>query len=291
MQRRTALGGPARPANNSDRLFRLRQQSPHPQQSIRIGKCWADRGTGQVGDLNLVLLHFLRQGDDDRTGPATGGDIDRVGDDLWDAPGMIDLGDPFCQGREHLPVIDFLEGIAAGVLVRDLADEQQHRRAVLERDVHPDRAMACARPAGHHGRGRASGELAVGVGHIDRPSLEPARHQLDLAALVIKAIKRVQEAFTRNLEHMVNALRDERVGQYASAMAGRGAGLAGLGQFHRFFSLRLRRIRTGRGGGTVGQRSRHVTPQGRFIIIRSRRRGAPATNLPRTSPNFALSSG
>ena len=51
---------------------------------------------------------------------------------------IVDLGDPFRQRAEHAAVVDFLETVAIGFLERDLADEQQHGRAVLHGDVHAD---------------------------------------------------------------------------------------------------------------------------------------------------------
>ena len=76
-----------------------------------------------------------------------------------------------------------------------------------------DRAMAGAGTAGDHGGGGAAGQLAIGFGHVDRPGFKPAGHELQLLALVVHAVERVEEAFARNLEHMVDALGNECVGQ------------------------------------------------------------------------------
>ena len=50
--------------------------------------------------------------------------------------------------------------------------------------------------------------------------------------VVVEPVERIEEAFAGHLEDMVDALRDECVGQHASAVTQRGTGLAGLGQFH-----------------------------------------------------------
>jgi len=200
---------------------------------VGVGEGFCGVGARQVGGLHLVLLHFLGQGDDDRAGATAGGDIDGVGNDLGDAFGVVDLGDPFGEGCEHLAVIDFLEGVATGVLVRDLADEQQHRRAVLVGDVDADGAMAGAGATGDHRGGGAAGEFAECVGHVDRAGLEPAGDELDFALVVVEAVEGVEEAFAGNLEDVVDALGDEGVGKDAAAVACcGGAGLAGLGEFH-----------------------------------------------------------
>jgi hypothetical protein len=123
---------------------------------------------------------------------------------------VVDLGDPFRQRREHLAVVDFLERVAPGVLVRDLANEQQHRRAVLHGDVHADRAVAGARPACDHRGGGPAFQFAIGLGHVDRAGLEPAGDQFQFVADFVQPIERVEKTLAWHLEHVVDALRDQR---------------------------------------------------------------------------------
>ena len=89
--------------------------------------------------------------------------------------------------------------------------------------------------------------MPIRIGHVHRPGFEPARHQLDFAALVIQAIERIEEALARNLEHMVDALGNESVRQYSPAMTRADATLAGLSQFHSDSPLCQRRVRISRG--------------------------------------------
>ena len=124
-------------------------------------------------------------------------DVHRVRDDFRDALRLVDLRHPLGERGEHLPVVHFLERIAAGVLVRDLADEQQQRRAVLHRDVHADRAMAGTRTARHHRRGGPALQLAERLGHVHRARLEAAGHQLQLLAHLVQAVEHVEIAFAR----------------------------------------------------------------------------------------------
>ena len=88
------------------------------------------------------------------------------------------------------------------------------------------------RGLGDHGGGRAAGELAVGLGHVDGARLEATGHQLQLLANVVKPIQGVEEALARNLEHMVDALRHQGIRQDASAKPGGDARLAHLSQLH-----------------------------------------------------------
>ena len=137
-----------------------------------------------------------------------------------DAGGVVDLGHPFGERAEHAAVVDLLEAVAVRFLERDLADEEQHGRAVLLRDMDADAAVAGAGSAGDHGGGGAAGELAVGFGHVDRPGFEPAGDGVDLVADLIEAVEHVEVAFAGHHEDGVDPLGDEGVGQHAPAGPG-----------------------------------------------------------------------
>ena len=224
--------GPARAAQHQQRPTRLAEQRFHPRQRRRIGDRCGHRRARHVRDLHDVALHFLRQRDHHRAGAAGQRDVDRVRYHLGDAYGLVDLGGPFRQRGEHLPVVDFLERVAPGVGKRDLAYEQQQRRAVLHRHVHADRPVTGARAAGDEGRGGSAGQLAVGFRHVHRGPLEPAGDELQLLVVVVETVEHIEVALARHGEHVVDALCDQRVGQDFPAHAGREATLAGLRQIH-----------------------------------------------------------
>ena len=96
--------------------------------------------------------HVLGQGQHHRAGPALHRGVEGAGDVLGQAVGVVHLGDPLGEaeraGAEHLPVVDFLEGLAVALLARHLADEDDERRRVLEGGVDADRGVARARAAG-----------------------------------------------------------------------------------------------------------------------------------------------
>ena len=75
-----------------------------------------------------------------------------------------------------------------------VADEENHRRGVLERGVHAHRGLGRARAARHEAQSRAAGELAVGLGHVRRPRLLAADHELHLVLHVVEPIKHREEA-------------------------------------------------------------------------------------------------
>ena len=106
---------------------------------------------------------------------------------------VVDLGHPFGQRLEHPAVVDFLEALAVGFVERDLADEQQQRRRILEGDVHADGAVAGAGAAGDEGGGRAAGELAAGLGHVHRAGFEAAGDEVQLLAHGVEAVEHVEK--------------------------------------------------------------------------------------------------
>ena len=92
----------------------------------------------------------------------------------------------------------------------------------------PDAGVAGTGAARHHRRGGAPGQLAVCLGHVDRPGLEPARHQFDVVPPGIQAIQYVEVAFARHGEDVADALGHEGVRQDAAPGASAGASCCGL---------------------------------------------------------------
>ena len=136
-----------------------------------------------------------------------------MGDQFGNARGVVDLRHPLGERLEHPAVIDFLKAVAIGFLERDLAHEQQERRAVLLRDMHADRTVAGAGAAGHERRSRTPGQFAVGFGHVHASGLEPAGDQFDLILHRIQTVEHVEIALARHRKHMAYPLRHQRIGQ------------------------------------------------------------------------------
>ena len=129
------------------------------------------------------------------------------------AIGVVHFADPLGEaerpGPEHLPVVDLLERLAIALAARDLADEQDHRRRVLERGVHADCRVARARAARHEAQARPTGELALRLRHVARPALVAAGDEADAVAMLVEAVERGEEAFARDAEDGGRALRDQ----------------------------------------------------------------------------------
>ena len=100
----------------------------------------------RIGDVGGVVEHVLGQRDHHRAGASLHRDAERARDDFRDARGVVDLDHPLGQRAERRAVIEFLERFAVAHAALDLADEQDHRRRILHRDVQP-RDWRWSRPA------------------------------------------------------------------------------------------------------------------------------------------------
>jgi hypothetical protein len=98
-----------------------------------------------------------------------------------------------------------------------LADEQDHRRRVLERGVHADRGVRGARAAGDDRDPRPAGELSVGVGHVRRAGLVPADHVAEVG--VAQRVEHRQVALAGDAEEAVGAVDPELVDEDLAAAA------------------------------------------------------------------------
>ena len=131
-------------------------------------------------------------------------------DELRDAGGLVDLGHPLGHAAEHLPVVDLLEGVALAAAAVDLADEQDHRHAVLLGDVDAGAGVGGTGAAGDHGDAGPSGELAPGCRHHRRAALLTADDEADLGR-VVQRVQDLEIALARHAEDRVDALQAELV--------------------------------------------------------------------------------
>src|SRR5918995_5999734 len=88
--------------------------------------------------------------------------------------------------------------------------------------MNPPAGVGRAGPAGDEGDARASGHLAVGIGHVRGAALLPADGEVDLGR-VVQRVEHGQEAFARHREDPVAALDPKLVDKDASARSGAGA--------------------------------------------------------------------
>ena len=163
-------------------------------------------------------------------GPAVGRGVEGARDQLGDARGIVDLGRPFGDRAEHRAVVELLERLALAHVARDLADEQDHRRRILARDVQARRRIGGARPAGDEADAGPPGRLADGLRHHRGAALLPADRDRDRA--VVEGVERRDIALARHAEHVAHAVDDELIDQHFAAGPG-----AVIGAHHCFLGF------------------------------------------------------
>ena len=141
---------------------------------------------------------------------------------LGDARGVVHLGRPLRDGAEDRRVVELLEGIAAGVATRHLADEEDQRRRVLVGGVHADGRVRRARAARDEADPRPARELAVGLGHVRCGSLVAARDQPDRR--VVERVEHRQVALAGDAEGQLDAVQLELVDERLAAASHRSTG-------------------------------------------------------------------
>ena len=143
--------------------------------------------------------------------------MEGAGDVLGQTVGVVHLGDPLGEAEraraEHLPVVDFLEGLAVALLACHLADEDDEGRRILEGGVDADRGVARAGAAGDEADTRPAAQLALRLGHVARTAFVAAGDEADLLAVLVEAVEGSEEALAGNAEGGVDALGDQRLDQ------------------------------------------------------------------------------
>ncbi|MNG08121.1 hypothetical protein D3C84_914580 [compost metagenome] len=133
------------------------------------------------------------------------------------------MDDPFCQGAEHLAKIDFLKGFAILLVASHLANEQNHRRGILERGVDADRGIGCPRASGDEADAWLAGEFAVGFGHIGRAAFLTADDQVDFFLYVMQCIEYREVALSRHTESSFDAVDAQGIHQNLTSATTRNA--------------------------------------------------------------------
>src|SRR6266849_8200407 len=140
-------------------------------------------------------------------------------DEFGHAGGIVDLRHPLGELAVHTAKVDLLECAALDIGTRDLPDEQDHRRRILEGGVHTDAGVGRARPARHEADAGAAGKLAVGLRHVGSSAFLAAYDEADLLAHVIERVERGEIALAGYAEGRVRAVNPELIDQDLAAGA------------------------------------------------------------------------
>ncbi len=213
LQRGAGLGVPAAAAGDDDRPLGREQHAAQLAQPARRRPGQHRLHARQHRRRGRRRQHVLGQGQHHRAGPALQRGVEGARDVLGQAVGALHLAHPLGQperaGAEHLPVVDLLEGLAVALVARDLADEQDHRRRILERGVQPDAGVGGAGPARDEADAGAAAELALRLGHEGGAAFLPAGDEADAVAVLVEAVEHREVAFAGDAEAGGDALGDQ----------------------------------------------------------------------------------
>ena len=151
-------------------------------------------------------------------GPALQRGVEGARDVLGQAVGVVHLADPLRHaeraGAEHLPVVDFLEGLAVALVAGHLADEQDHRRASPgRRCAAPTLALVAPGPRVTKQMPGRPLSLPCASAMKAGAAFLPAGDEADPVAVLVEAVEHRQVAFAGHAERGVDALRDQRLDQ------------------------------------------------------------------------------
>ena len=144
------LGVPAAAAEDRERPLGGAEQHVQARHVLGRGMGLHRLVAGGIAAVGGLGQHVLGQREHHRARAARGRGVEGARDQLRDPRRIVDLGDPLGDVAEHLAVVDLLERLAAAHLARDLADQQDHRRRVLARDVDAVAGVGGAGAARHH---------------------------------------------------------------------------------------------------------------------------------------------
>ena len=209
-------GRPGAAADQHERPLRRCQQLPQAVELLASGRGLGGLGVRGVGDRDVVRQHVLGQREGDRAGSPRAGGPERLLQQLRQPRGIVDLRDPLAELGQEAAVVDLLERLAVDHPASDLADQQHHRRRVLEGDVQARGGVRRAGPARDEADAGPARQLPVRLGHHRGAALLPGRDEADLA---VQRVEHREVALARNAEHQVDALRAEPVDEHLTAGA------------------------------------------------------------------------
>ena len=143
-----------------------------------------------------------------------------LSDVLGNALDAVDFSGPFGDRAVELAVVDFLEGFAVAGVSANLADDDNHRGAVLMGGMHADRCIGGAGATGHHQNTGLAGQFGVGVGHEGGAAFLTADYELGFLAVLMQAFKHGEVAFAGHAKNGVDTVNPQSVGENLAAMAG-----------------------------------------------------------------------
>ena len=176
---------------------------------VRPGQIATGSARGASGTAARSVSMSSGKRDHDRAGAALHRDVVGALDDLGNLRGGLDLRRPFGGRAEEGAVIHLLERAAPEHRALDLADEQDHRRAVVLGDMDAVGRVGRAGAAGDEADPGPAGEASGRQRHHRRARLLPADRDLD--ARIVKRVERGEIGLAGHAIDALDALRDQLI--------------------------------------------------------------------------------
>ena len=210
----------------------MRQQLRRLGDPLRVGDAAVEGKRAQYGvaartGFGRQVEHVGRRQQHDRAWPPRGrngeGHIDIVVDPLR----PVDSPDPLRHRIEETEMVEFLEGVLAGLRGRHLLDKGDDRRRGLERLGQRWDQQGCGGPVLRSDDADPIGDLGVAVGH-DSAGVLGAVRRLSNAMVGSGQVKRRGYALAKNdgdsvpLKGFSDTIRNGSIGSHADFVAGAG---------------------------------------------------------------------
>ena len=220
LQRDLPLAVPIAAADQDQRTFGTGQQALGLFERLRFGRRFGNlRGTGERRRLGQVGQHVLGQGDHHGAGTAGGGLCPGAGEQFGNAFDPVDLDRPFRHRAKDRAVIDLLKRLAFAHVGADLADKEQHGRAVLHRRMHTDRSIGGPWSAGDETDPGLPGQFAPGRRRKGRTAFVPAQDVIQTSGRIMQGVQNGEVTLAGNAEPLGRAESDQALDQKLSAVA------------------------------------------------------------------------
>ena len=214
-----ALGPPAA-ADDDERPLCAGEHVAQPLEVRRPGRS-LDFPVGiHVRRGGALGQDVFRQREHHRPLAAGGRAVESMAHVLRHPVGAVDRGDPLRHLPEHPAVVDLLERLALREVGPDLADEEDHRRRVLERGVDADRRIGRAGAARDEADPGLAGELLVALRHVRGAAVLARDDEPDRVARVVERVEHREITLAGNAERGVDAVDLEAVDENLGGGAG-----------------------------------------------------------------------
>ena len=167
---------------------------------------------GVVKALQVLLLHVNGNINENRTGPAGGGDVEGLLHHPGDVVGVFDQVAVLGEGGHRAGDVHLLEDIPAQQVAGHLAGDGHHGDGVHVGRSNAGNQIGGARAAGHHAHAHLAADAGIAGSHMARILLRPYQSICDLRVF-LQGIHRRADGRSGVAKHMGHALPQQTFNQ------------------------------------------------------------------------------